>query len=84
MSVRPSRGSDRGEAVVHAELEFVNKQMSVIHGGFEVRRAHWKTRKRGNIGVAGGKGGWYPEAAKMRRSGCGEMVKVGEILSKRR
>ena len=41
-------------------------------------------RKGGNIGVAGGKGGWYPEAAKMRRSGCGEIVKVGEIPSKRR
>ena len=69
---------------MHDELEFVNKQMSVINDGFEVRWADWKKRKRGNIGVAGGKGGWYPEAAKMRRSGCGEMVKVGEIPSKRR
>ncbi len=58
--------------------------MSVIHWGVEVRRVDYKTRKRGNIGVAGGKGGWYPEAAKTRRSGCGEMVKVGEIPSKRR
>ena len=58
--------------------------MSVIHWGFEVRRADQKMRKLGNIGVAGEKGGWYPEAAKTRRSGCGEMVKVGEIPSKRR
>jgi len=58
--------------------------MSVIHWGFELTRADQKTRKRCNIGVAGGKGGWYPEAAKMRRSGGGEMAQVGEIPSKRR
>jgi hypothetical protein len=27
----------KGGLVVHAELDFVNKQMSVIHWGFEVR-----------------------------------------------
>ena len=27
----------KGESIVHAELDFVNKQMSVIHWGFEVR-----------------------------------------------
>ena len=27
----------KGGSVVHAELDFVNKQMSVIHSGFEVR-----------------------------------------------
>ena len=27
----------KGGSVVHAELDFVNKQMSVIHWGFEVR-----------------------------------------------
>ena len=58
--------------------------MSVIHWGFELRRAHEQAGKSCNMGVAGGKGGWYPEAAKMRRSGCGEMVKAGEIPSKRR
>ena len=84
MSARPYRGSDQRGTVIHAELEFVNKQMSVIHWGFELRRADQKTRKRCNIGVAGGKGGWYPEAANMRRSGGGEMVQVGEIPSKRR
>ena len=58
--------------------------MSVIHWGFELRRVYQTPRTHGNIGVAGGKGGWYPEAAKMRRSGCGEIVEVGEIPSKRR
>ena len=57
--------------------------MSVIHWGFELKREYENTRKCCNIGVAAGKGGWYPEAAMMRRSGCGEMVKVGEIPSKR-
>ena len=74
----------KGGSVVHAELDFVNKQMSVIHWGFEVRLTDWKTRKRGIVGVAGWKGGWYPEAAKTRRSGWGEIVKVGEIRSNRR
>ncbi len=27
----------KGESVVHEELDFVNKQMSVINWGFEVR-----------------------------------------------